>query len=67
MSVSVGRPSAAREEAVILQIDGTGSMALDERSTDVVIEMLDKARVNLGQRRRSGERRAQAQRRRRAR
>jgi len=48
--ITVGRPDADREEAVILQIDCTGSMSLDDGATDLVIEMLEKARVNLGQR-----------------
>ena len=48
--ITVGRPDADREEAVILQIDCTGSMSLDDGATDLVSEMLEKARVNLGQR-----------------
>lgn len=64
VSISVGRPSADREEAVILQIDCTGSMSLDEGATDLVIEMLENARVNLGERRQHGQRGGRARRRR---
>jgi len=62
VSISVGRPSADHEEAVILQIDCTGSMSLDEGATDLVIEMLEQARVNLGQRRQAGTRGARTRR-----
>jgi len=42
--------------------DCPGSMSLDEGATDLVIEMLDEARVNLDQRRQRGQRGARARR-----
>ena len=53
VSVRVARPHGASAEAVILQVDCAGSISLDDGATDVVIEMLEAARANLGVRQRS--------------
>ena len=51
-----GRPGGSRDDALLIQIDCNGAIALDEGATDLVIEMLEQARVNLGQRRQRGRR-----------
>lgn len=64
ISVAVARPHGERDEAVIITIDCTGSVSLDEGATDLVLEMIEGARTNLGLRRQHGQRSRRARRRR---
>ena len=43
ISVAVARPDGERDEAVIITIDCTGSVSLDEGATDLVLEMIEGA------------------------